>query len=220
MPTMVAELRTCPAARVAAFRWATSASSGTAIAEAELKVRYTTTAGLMNAPSSRRGRCHRAAWAGADKSANRWGEWRTNSNVSVAVALGIWSASAGPVKVSTTGSTRKVASGRDGSGAAPRSSTGSRPAKPHLCDASEENITSREATILCLCLDGPRGVTDHVEDEFRVREHRNVAAVDVIGLRAHALGGGPLQVGVHGTVIVGDDVPARLRAPSHPGNLL
>jgi len=71
-----------------------------------------------------------------------------------------------------------------------------------------------------LCVEGLRGLTDHIEDEVRMREHGNVAAVHGTDVGAHALGGGPLQVGVHGVVVVGDDVPAWLCPPGGAGSLL
>jgi hypothetical protein len=62
----------------------------------------------------------------------------------------------------------------------------------------------------------PGGVADHVQDEVGVRQHRDVAAVDVVGPSAHALSGEAFQVGVHGPVVIGDDVPARLGLPRTP----
>src|SRR5437867_9751265 len=41
-----------------------------------------------------------------------------------------------------------------------------------------------------------------------------MAAVELIGGCAHALGHGALQIGMHGAVLLADDVPARLRLPS------
>src|SRR5580704_6048705 len=42
------------------------------------------------------------------------------------------------------------------------------------------------------------GVADDVEDEVGVRQHGDVAAVDVVGGGAHPLGPGPLQLRVDG----------------------
>jgi len=50
-----------------------------------------------------------------------------------------------------------------------------------------------------------------------VGEHGHVAAVDLVGGRAHPLGRGPLQLGVDGAVVAGHDVPARLGAPGDTG---
>ena len=44
-------------------------------------------------------------------------------------------------------------------------------------------------------------------------QHGNVAAVHVVGVGAHTLGHEVLQLGMDGVVVVGHDVPARLRAP-------
>src|SRR6266404_7669315 len=45
-----------------------------------------------------------------------------------------------------------------------------------------------------------------------------MAAVELIGGCAHALGHCALQIGMHGAVIFADDVPARLRLPSGSPN--
>src|SRR2546429_4076624 len=44
-------------------------------------------------------------------------------------------------------------------------------------------------------------------------QHGDVAAVHVVGVGAHTLRHEALQVGVDGAVVVGHDVPARLRLP-------
>src|ERR1700720_4044512 len=54
---------------------------------------------------------------------------------------------------------------------------------------------------------------NHIEDPFRLREHRNVAAVELIGCGTHALGEESLQVRMDGAVFFADDVPARPRLP-------
>src|SRR5579862_4357943 len=59
------------------------------------------------------------------------------------------------------------------------------------------------------------GRADDVEDEAGLGEHGDVAAVDVVGGGAHPLGGSSLQVGVHGLVVVGHDVPGRLGPPGY-----
>src|SRR5439155_19027569 len=63
-------------------------------------------------------------------------------------------------------------------------------------------------------LHGLCGGTDHVNHKLGVGEHRDVAAVDLVGGGAHTLGHGALQIGMHGAVFFADDVPARLRLPS------
>src|SRR5262249_39939445 len=61
---------------------------------------------------------------------------------------------------------------------------------------------------------GVCGLADHVEHGVRLGKHRHVAAVELKGGCAHALGHGPLQVGMHGLILFGNDVPARLRLPA------
>src|SRR5713101_7968447 len=56
--------------------------------------------------------------------------------------------------------------------------------------------------------------SNHVDDAFGLGEHRHMAAVELIGGCAHALGHGALQIGMHGVVFFADDVPAWLRLPS------
>jgi hypothetical protein len=65
----------------------------------------------------------------------------------------------------------------------------------------------------CLCL------SRTVENEIGVGQHGDVTAVHVVGVGAHALGGESLQVGMDGLVVIGDDVPTRLRAPGGTGDL-
>src|SRR6266404_4420253 len=57
------------------------------------------------------------------------------------------------------------------------------------------------------------GFSDHVEHEFGLGQHRNVAAVSFVGLRSHTLCDETLQVGLDGMVIGSNDVPARSRLP-------
>src|SRR6266478_1239529 len=74
---------------------------------------------------------------------------------------------------------------------------------------------------LCYCsgsLNSFRCCANHVNDAFRLGEHRHVAAVEFIGGCAHALGHGALQIWMHGAVFFADDVPARLRLPSGSPN--
>src|ERR1700746_2079771 len=63
-------------------------------------------------------------------------------------------------------------------------------------------------------LNGFRCGANHVDDTFRLGEHRHVAAVELIAGCPHALGHGALQIGMHGAVFFSDDVPAWLRLPS------
>jgi hypothetical protein len=51
--------------------------------------------------------------------------------------------------------------------------------------------------------DGFCGRPDDVEYEIGVGKHRDVAAVHVIGPRAHALGRGSLELGLDGPVMIG-----------------
>src|SRR6516225_6050936 len=60
---------------------------------------------------------------------------------------------------------------------------------------------------------GVCGLADHVEHEAWLGKHRHVAAVALKGGCAHALGEEALQIGMNGSVLFGDDVPARLRLP-------
>src|ERR1700752_228056 len=64
------------------------------------------------------------------------------------------------------------------------------------------------------CLRGLCGGADDVDDPFGLGGPRPVAAVELIGGCAHALGEEALQIGMHGMVFFADDVPARLRLPS------
>src|SRR5690348_16311684 len=57
------------------------------------------------------------------------------------------------------------------------------------------------------------GGTDDIEHTFRLGKHWDVAAVELVGGCAHALGEKTLQVGMHGVVFFADDVPAWLRLP-------
>src|SRR6266567_1686047 len=63
-------------------------------------------------------------------------------------------------------------------------------------------------------LNGFRRGANHVDDTFRLGEHRHVAAVELIAGCPHALGEKTLQIGMHGVVFFADDVPAWLRLPS------
>src|SRR6516225_3235446 len=63
---------------------------------------------------------------------------------------------------------------------------------------------------------GVCGLADHVEHEAWLGKHRHVAAVALKGGCAHALGEEALQIGLNGSVLFGDDIPARLRPPGGP----
>ena len=60
----------------------------------------------------------------------------------------------------------------------------------------------------CLC-----GRTDYIDHQVGVGEHWHVAAVDLVSGGAHTLREEALQVRMNGAVVLGDDVPARLRFP-------
>src|ERR1700731_3427352 len=68
----------------------------------------------------------------------------------------------------------------------------SEPCSPRSGSRGPERDSGSDA-----CCGGP----DDVEDEAGLGEHGDVAAVDVVGGGAHALGGGSLQVGVDGLVV-------------------
>src|SRR5580704_4067333 len=63
------------------------------------------------------------------------------------------------------------------------------------------------------------GGADDVEDVVGLGQHGAVAAVELVGGGAHALGGGPLEVGVDGLVVFSHDVPARLGPPRDAGGV-
>jgi hypothetical protein len=64
------------------------------------------------------------------------------------------------------------------------------------------NCATRRAAI-----HGIRSGTDHVEHEARLREHGDMAGVDLIGGRAHPLRHEALEVRLDRAVLVGHDVP-------------
>ena len=55
--------------------------------------------------------------------------------------------------------------------------------------------------------------TDNVDDQAGVGQHRDVATVDGIGGSAHTLRREAFQVRMDSAVVVGYDVPTRLRLP-------
>src|ERR1700683_186887 len=63
------------------------------------------------------------------------------------------------------------------------------------------------------------GGADDVEDVVGLGQHGAVAAVELVGGGTHALGGGPLEVGVDGLVVLAHDVPARLGPPRDAGDV-
>src|SRR5215831_161560 len=78
---------------------------------------------------------------------------------------------------------------------------------------SSQKWTVQRSAVRSIAWLGFCGLADHVEYEFRLGKHRHVAAVDLKGGCAHALGEETLQIGMHGLILFGDDVPARLRLP-------
>src|ERR1700685_3297120 len=61
--------------------------------------------------------------------------------------------------------------------------------------------------------DACSGGADDVEDEVGVRQHGDVAAVDVVGGGTHPLGRVPLQVWLDGLVVVGHAGTGQLGPP-------
>ena len=51
---------------------------------------------------------------------------------------------------------------------------------------------------------------NHVQDAFRLGEHRHVAAVEFVGGCAHTLRKEAFQIGLNRAVFLADDVPAGL----------
>src|SRR4051812_48502723 len=62
-------------------------------------------------------------------------------------------------------------------------------------------------------LNGGCGLTDYVDDDVGLGEHRHMAARHLGYSRAHALRDPALQIGVHGVVLDRQHVPARLGPP-------
>jgi hypothetical protein len=58
-----------------------------------------------------------------------------------------------------------------------------------------------------------RSFTDDIDDEVRMGQHRDVAAVDSVNACPHPLRQEAFQVRLHRTVVVGHDVPTRLGLP-------
>src|SRR5262245_3751689 len=72
----------------------------------------------------------------------------------------------------------------------------------------------------CNALSGVRRGTDHVDNELGVGQHWYVTAGDLVNRSPHAFRDEALQVGRHGAVIRGHDVPTRLRLPRSTGGIL
>src|SRR5215470_10144049 len=53
------------------------------------------------------------------------------------------------------------------------------------------------------------GFLDDFDDFLRVRQERDVARLDLGGLRVHALRQEALEIGVDGAIFLSDDVPGR-----------
>jgi len=64
------------------------------------------------------------------------------------------------------------------------------------------------------------GGTDDVNHELGVRQHRDVAAVNLVGSGAHTLRHKALQLGLHRAVTRRHDVLAGLRPPGGAFNFL
>ena len=62
-------------------------------------------------------------------------------------------------------------------------------------------------------MNGSCGGTDNVDDQAGMGKHRDVATVDGIGGSAHTLRREAFQVRMDSAVVVGHDVPTRLRLP-------
>src|SRR2546428_10713190 len=69
-------------------------------------------------------------------------------------------------------------------------------------------------------LNGVCGGPDHVDHEGGLREHGDVAAVGLMDGGAHPLRDEALQLGMNGAVVLGHDVPTRLRPPGGAFHLL
>src|SRR5215831_16282546 len=106
------------------------------------------------------------------------------------------------------------------------SSSGSRPNENKMSDGgrdraslgikmwkSSQKWTVQRSAVRSIAWLGVCGLADHVEYGVRLGKHRHVAAVDLKGGCAHALGEETLQIGMNGLILFGDDVPARLRLP-------
>jgi hypothetical protein len=68
-----------------------------------------------------------------------------------------------------------------------------------LTDLNEPELHRRHGLLNYFC-----GGTDYIGHPFRLGEHRNVAAVELIRGCTCALGHGALQIGMHGAVFFAD----------------
>lgn len=75
-------------------------------------------------------------------------------------------------------------------------------------------------TLLSCSLNGFCGGKDHIDHQLWAGEHGDVAAGNLMRGSAHALRNEPLQLGLHGAVLGGHDVGARLRSPRYAIKLL
>ena len=66
-------------------------------------------------------------------------------------------------------------------------------------------------------MNGFRGGTDDVHNEAWMRQHRDVAAVNSVGAGVHPFRKEAFQFRLNRAVMVGDDIPARLRLPGDTG---
>src|SRR5215472_13207166 len=78
---------------------------------------------------------------------------------------------------------------------------------------SSQKRSARRSAVRSIAWLGACGLADHVEHEVGLGKHWHVAAVALKGGCAHALGEEALQIGMNGSVLFGDDVPAQLRLP-------
>ena len=82
-------------------------------------------------------------------------------------------------------------------------------------------VTSLAASLGCrIFLNCFCSFADHLDDFIRLGEHGNVAAFHLNHGRSHTLRDPSLQIGMHGVVLRGQNVPARLRFPRGSGDLL
>src|SRR5215471_14873014 len=79
---------------------------------------------------------------------------------------------------------------------------------------SSQKRSARRSAVRSIAWLGACGLADHVEHEVGLGKHWHVAAVALKGGCAHALGEEALKIGMNGSVLFGDDIPARLRLPS------
>src|SRR6516164_4490004 len=72
----------------------------------------------------------------------------------------------------------------------------------------------RDPSLSCLILlNRGRGLSDHIQHEVRLGQHRHVAAIGLEDCCSHTLRDETLQLGLDGTVLRSYNVPTRLRSP-------